>query len=201
MLDIYKILKNTTVEGPGSRFCIWAQGCSKHCRGCWAKETWSFGVGKKFTVEELFSLILQEKNNIEGVTFLGGEPFEQARDFSLLAEKIKQVGLSVVCFTGLNFEDLKNKNDLDINSFLNNIDLLIDGGFEIENFDLSRPWVGSSNQRYIFLSNFYNLDEILAYKNKVEVRIDENGKVDVNGMADFEKIKTSLTLQLGKNSL
>ncbi len=38
MIDVYKIIPNTTVEGPGMRFCIWVQGCKKHCSGCWAKE-------------------------------------------------------------------------------------------------------------------------------------------------------------------
>lgn len=201
MIDVYKILKNTTVEGPGVRFCIWVQGCSKHCKGCWAKDTWAFGVGKKFSVDELFSQILDEKNNIEGVTFLGGEPFEQACELSNLAEKIKQIGLSVVCFSGLTLEELKSKNELPINKLLGNIDLLIDGGFEVDKFDLSRPWVGSSNQRYICLTDFYNLEQIMTYKNKIEVRLAKDGRLEVNGMGDFKAIKGSLALQLGKNDL
>ncbi len=198
MIDVYKIIANTTVEGPGIRFCIWVQGCNKHCSGCWAKDTWNFGVGSKYNVEELFSLIKQE-TQIEGVTFLGGEPFEQAKELAVLAQMIKSAGLSVVCFTGYTLEELRLKNSADINSFLENIDLLIDGGFEKEKFDLSRPWVGSSNQRFIFLTDRYNQEEISLYKNKIEVRISQDGKTEINGMGDFDKVKQNFCLQLGKN--
>lgn len=198
MIDVYKIIANTTVEGPGIRFCIWVQGCKKHCSGCWAKDTWKFGVGSKYNVEELFSLIKQE-TQIEGVTFLGGEPFEQAKELAVLVQMIKSAGLSVVCFTGYTLEELRLKNSADINSFLDNIDLLIDGGFEKEKFDLSRPWVGSSNQRFIFLTDRYNQEEISLYKNKIEVRISQDGKTEINGMGDFDKVKQNFCLQLGKN--
>ncbi len=200
MLDIYKIISHTTVEGPGERFCIWFQGCKKHCLGCWAKDTWSFGIGQKYFVEDLFEMIKSTKN-IEGVTFLGGEPFEQAEEISYLAEKIKSIGLTIVCFTGYTIEELTAKQNEYIEKMLSNTDLLIDGGFEKEKFDLSRPWVGSSNQRYIFLTDAYNLKQISQYKNKVEMRISSNGKLEVNGMGDFAEIKEKFYLQLGKNKL
>ena len=79
--------------------------------------------------------------------------------------------------------------------------MLVDGGFEKDNFDLSRPWVGSSNQRYIFLTDFYSPEEIKKYKNKVEVRISEGGKLEINGMGDFERIKKDFCLQLGRNNV
>ncbi len=200
MLDIYKIISNTTVEGPGERFCIWLQGCKKHCDGCWAKETWSFGVGQKYSVDTLFEMIKLTKN-IEGVTFLGGEPFEQAEELGILAEKVKGIGLSIVCFTGYTFDELKEKQNSFIDRLLQNIDLLVDGEFQKDKFDLSRPWVGSSNQRYIFLSDFYNEKQILAYKNKVEMRISQDGRLEINGMGDFKEIKEKFYLQLGKNKL
>ena len=201
MIDIYKILENTTVEGPGNRFCIWTQGCKRHCPECWAKETWVFGVGKKYSVENLFAMIKTQSSLIEGVTFLGGEPFEQAKDLAKLSRLIKSLRLSIVCFTGYTIEELKEKNDEDINNFLSSIDLLIDGSFEKENYDLSRPWVGSSNQRYLFLTDFYTPEQIKKYKNKVEVRINQNGKVEINGMGDFSSINKNFCLQLGKDNV
>lgn len=200
MLNLYKIIPLTEVEGPNKRFCLWVQGCKKHCVGCWAKETWEFGIGTDFSVEELTELITNQKE-IEGVTFLGGEPFEQAEPLSRIAQNVKKLGLSVVCFTGYTIEELRAKNSQAINKLLENIDLLVDGGFEKDNFDLSRPWVGSSNQRYIFLTDFYSPEEIKKYKNKVEVRISEGGKLEINGMGDFERIKKDFCLQLGRNNV
>ncbi len=200
MLNLYKIIPLTEVEGPNKRFCLWVQGCKKHCVGCWAKETWKFGVGTDYSVEELTELVTNQKE-IEGVTFLGGEPFEQAEPLSRFAQNVKKLGLSVVCFTGYTIEELRAKNSQSVNKLLENIDLLVDGGFEKDNFDLSRPWVGSSNQRYIFLTDFYSPEEIKKYKNKVEVRISEGGKLEINGMGDFERIKKDFCLQLGRNNV
>lgn len=197
-MKIYKIIKNTTVEGPGNRFCIWVQGCSRHCRGCFAQETWDFSAGEYYDVNVLFDMI-KSQNGIEGVTFLGGEPFEQINDVLELSKLIKSINLSIVCFTGFKIEELKQKNDNNINKLLTMIDLLIDGGFEKEKFDLSRPWVGSSNQRYIFLSNRYNAEHIKKYKNKIEMRIDSNGKILINGMGDFEELKRNFSLQQPEN--
>ncbi len=198
MLDVYKILKKTTVEGPGTRFCIWVQGCKKHCPDCFAKETWAFNAGQKYSVEELFEQIKSEKD-LEGVTFLGGEPFEQAKDLAKLSSLVKNIGLSVLCFTGYTIEQLRAKKSADVDAFLENIDLLIDGGFEKENFDLSRPWVGSSNQRYLYLTDTYSPEIIKTYKNKVEARISPDGRLEINGMGDFKAIREKFCLQLGKN--
>ena len=200
MIDVFKLLKNTQVEGPGKRCCIWVQGCKKHCPNCWAKDTWEFGIGTKYSVDDLFNQI-KEVQDIEGITFLGGEPFEQADELAELSIKIKGLGLSVLCFTGYTLEELQSKNDDGVNLFLSSIDLLIDGGFEQDKFDLSRPWVGSSNQRYIFLTDFYNQEIISRYKNKIEARIGEDGKLEINGMGDFDQIRRNFCLQLGKNNV
>lgn len=189
-MRIYKIIERTFVEGPGERFCIWVQGCSKHCEGCFAKETWDISSGEEYSVSELFAMIKSQKN-IEGVTFLGGEPFEQKEELLNLSKLIKKEKLSIVCFTGFRIEELKSQNDKTINELLGNIDLLIDGGFEKDKFDLSRPWVGSSNQRYIFLTEKYSENTIMQYKNKIEMRINTNGEIVINGMGDFEALKNT----------
>ena len=191
-LNIFKILNKTTAEGPGKRFCLWVQGCSRHCRGCHAKSTWSHNINKLMDVDEVFNLI-KSQTDIEGVTFLGGEPFEQAQALSLLAQKVKETGLSVMTFSGNSYEDLKNSKDIFVQKLLKYTDLLVDGEFREDCFDLSRPWVGSKNQRYIFLSGRYSLQEIMRCNNKIELHIDKNGVVFVNGMTDFKELKKYLT--------
>lgn len=200
ILNVYKIIKTTEVEGPGKRFCIWVQGCKKHCKGCFATQTWEFGKGTDYLIEELYTQI-EKVSEIEGITLLGGEPFEQAQALFELTSKVKQIGLSVICFTGYKFEELEKSKNPAIPKLLKNIDLLIDGEFKQENFDLSRPWVGSSNQRYIFLSDFYNIEDIKKYHNKIEMRISQDGKLEINGMGDFEQIQEKFCLQLGKNNI
>lgn len=190
-LRVFNILKNTKVEGPGRRYCIWTQGCSRHCKGCQAVHTWSHSGGKLYDVNELIQDVEAQKG-IEGVTFLGGEPFEQAEALGIIAEAVKSKGLSVLCFTGGLIEELRlnpvNKKLLD------NTDLLIDGAFEIDKLDYSRPWCGSSNQRYHFLTDRYNEDIFTKYKNKVEVNISKSGIVFMNGMGDFEDIMRKIDL-------
>ncbi|MBR6127343.1 radical SAM protein, partial [bacterium] len=136
--------------------------------------------------------ISKHKKEIEGVTFLGGEPFEQAEALGEIAEAVKKEGLGVLCFTGGLLEDLrkeeKNKKLLD------NTDLLIDGAFEIDKVDYSRPWCGSSNQRYHFLTDRYNEEIFTKYKNKVEVNINKNGQVFMNGMGNFDEILQKVDL-------
>ena len=190
-IRIFKILKKTKVEGPNTRYCIWVQGCSKHCEGCYATSTWNKNGGTIYDTKDLIADILNQKE-IEGVTFLGGEPFEQAKALAMIARAVKRKGLSVLTFTGNIYENLKKSEDKNIQRLLKYTDLLIDGGFEKENFDLSRPWVGSKNQRYIFLTDYYCENDIKKYKNKIEIRVNNQGAVALNGMGDFNKIEEAL---------
>lgn len=184
-LFIHRYLPLTTVEGPGKRFCLWVQGCSIRCEGCGVPWTWVRENGKTISVEDLFSEIKKSKqlNGIEGVTFLGGEPFDQAEALGKLAIMVKDLGLTVMTFTGYLYEDIKNRNEF--HTLLSATDLLVDGPFVKDKLDLSRPWVGSSNQRYRFLTPSYkdlenNLEKI---HNKVEIRINKDGSISINGMA------------------
>lgn len=189
-LMIHRYLPLTTVEGPGKRFCLWVQGCSIRCEGCGVPWTWSKKNGTSISVEELFLEIKRSKleHNIEGVTFLGGEPFDQAEPLGELARKVKELGLTVMTFSGYLYENLEKRKEC--HNLLNATDLLIDGPFMKDKLDLSRPWVGSSNQRYHFLTTAYQHleNKLTTIENKIEVRITKDGFVSVNGMA------TQLTL-------
>lgn len=188
---IYKILKRTKVEGPKTRYCIWFQGCSKHCNGCWAIQTWDKNGGIVYEVDDILEDIKNTKG-IDGVTFLGGEPFEQLDAITYLAREVQKLGLSVVCFTGLKIEELKDKE------VLKYIDLLIDGEYREEEQDFSKPWVGSKNQRYHFLTDYFD-ESIFKYKNKVEINIQKNGVVFINGMGDFKKLTQNLNIRTKRN--
>ena len=191
-IRIFNIIKNTKVEGPGNRYCIWTQGCSHHCKGCQAIHTWAHDSGKIMETNDIILDILNQKN-IEGITFLGGEPFEQAEACGIIAKEVKKQGLSVLSFTGGYLEDLKLDEKKKL--LLENTDLLIDGPFEIDKTDYSRPWCGSSNQRYHFLTDRYNENIFTKYKNKVEVNISQNGIVFMNGMGNFDKILKEINLK------
>ena len=190
-IQIHRYLNRTKMAGPGWRFCIWVQGCSRHCKGCMAKETWPHNGGAVIDTRELLKQIAAT-SDIEGVSFLGGEPFEQPDAVAALAEQIQAAGLSIVTFTGFTHEELISLDNQKIRRLLETTDLLIDGSFAQDRFDLSRPWVGSSNQRFQFLTDRYNESDLAEVHNQIEVRIAPNGKTLINGMGDFSKIKELL---------
>ena len=176
----------TTVEGPGKRFCIWVQGCSLHCKGCANSAMWDKNGGTIYKVENLIDLIKSYKEKIEGITFLGGEPLEQIEAVTEISKAVQIFGLSVLVFTGYEYSDLKNRQDFQ--ELIRYVDILIDGRYEEDKQDFSRPWVGSSNQNYYFFTDRYDESIINTYKNKIEVRIDKNNKISLNGMGNFKEL-------------
>ena len=183
-LRVHRIAESTTMEGPGKRYCVWVQGCGRHCGGCLAADTWDANGGELFTTDEITQNALGAAG-IEGITFVGGEPFEQARPLYEIGKALKARGLSVVTYTGYTLEEIQASNNDDFNCLIEVTDLLIDGAFQIDKKSFDRPWVGSSNQRYIFLSDRYNEDDISRVANKLEVRIFPDGKTQVTGIGDF----------------
>lgn len=197
-IRLHRFLPKTAVEGPGTRCCIWVQGCLLHCPGCGAEQTWDTEGGQGYEADDLFQLI-KNIEGIEGVTFLGGEPFLQAEGLYYLGKKIQDLGLSVLTFTGYTYEEIIETNDCHWNNLISVTDILIDGPFVISKFDLSRPWVGSSNQKYRFLTVRYQhlQEQLLKIKNKMEVQIHSNGSIQISGMGNFERIKKEI-MNLGE---
>lgn len=193
-IRLYKLIEFTSVEGPGIRTCIWVQGCSIKCNGCANSKTWSDKEEKKILIDELASYIIEYKNKIEGVTFSGGEPFEQSSSLSKLGKIIRENNLTIITFTGYTYEQILSSNNKDWNELLNVTDLLIDGPYRIDLHDLSRPWVGSSNQKYRFLTNRYRYleNKLSCVGNKFEFHMKSDGKLFINGMGNFEKLKLFL---------
>lgn len=186
-IRIHNYIPISTVEGPGKRFVIWTQGCSLECKGCANYKMWDKNGGKLFNTKDIIDSIEKYSDLIEGITFLGGEPLEQIRPVIEISKAIHNMGLSVLLFTGYEYSQIcQNDNFVELKEYL---DILIDGRFDINKLDYSRPWVGSSNQNYYFLSDRYNQNILQEYKNKIEVRFDKNNsKINLNGMGNYQKV-------------
>lgn len=191
-MRIHRVIPRTRAEGPGERFTIWTQGCHNGCPGCYSTALWDPAGGQEITPEELIGKIRQTPG-IEGITFLGGEPMEQAEELAAIARATQEIGLSVLTFTGLVYEDILAQADPAKLALLAHTDLLIDGPYRRELHDTSRPWVGSKNQRYLFLTDRYTMQDVTACHNRVELRLDKSGILRLNGMGDFSALEQALT--------
>jgi anaerobic ribonucleoside-triphosphate reductase activating protein len=135
--------------------------------------------------------------DIEGVTFLGGEPFDQPGELGLAAGLIRRLGLSVMTFTGFYLKDLVVSNDAGVAKLLAETDLLVDGPFIQDLLDQSRPWLGSSNQNFHFLSDRYSAKDVKS-EDFLEITVKADGSVALNGWApsnEIEELLGSLTYQ------
>lgn len=126
-----------------------------------------------------------EVSDIEGMTFLGGEPFEQAEALAELGRMVRERGLSVMTFTGYVLEKILKSSRKGWHDLLAVTDLLLDGPYVQALTDTSRPWVGSSNQRFHFLTPRYrDLEtQLESIPNRIEVRLQPDGRVLLNGLA------------------
>lgn len=140
------LTRDSIVDGDGLRTVIWTQGCRHNCEGCHNKKAQSFSGGLLVRVEDIKKEI--DKLKIQrGITFSGGEPFEQSKACSDIAKYAKSRGYDIWAYTGYLIEDLiKDKEKF---NFLKQVDILVDGPFILEKRDLTLKFRGSSNQRIV----------------------------------------------------
>lgn len=177
-LNIAYINTCTETEGPYKRLAIWFQGCNILCKACCNPELQALRIRHIITVEELFNIILDSKDkyDIEGVTFLGGEPTLQEGLISL-AFLLKMNNIGTILFTGKKIEMLDN-------DLINNLDLVIDGKFEVSKIDTKRNLIGSENQNIYFLTNRYKKEEKWFFEKrekKIEINIMKENSIFISG--------------------
>ncbi|QEH61445.1 anaerobic ribonucleoside-triphosphate reductase activating protein [Spiroplasma chinense] len=178
-INVAKFLMNSEIEGPGTRFVIWFQGCNINCNGCSNQELIPLEPKYFIPTSLLFEKILEAKEEfcIEGVTLLGGEPFLQPDALLELTNFCKANDLTVICFTGYIYEKL----NLEYQNILSNIDILIDGPFLIKQLDYKRRLIGSKNQRVIKLTEFYkDCDYFEKPHSEIEIQL-YNNRLSMNG--------------------
>ena len=145
-------------DGPGVRVSLFVSGCRHHCKGCFNAETWNFDYGTLYTEEtEEYIIQLLSKPYIQGLTILGGEPFEPENQRGLirLLQRVKSdcPEKDIWCYTGYTLEQALTDGSscrCEItDAFLSMIDVLLDGKFIEELKDITLEFRGSANQRII----------------------------------------------------
>lgn len=179
----------TLAEGPGARLALWAQGCTLRCPGCCNPHLFAAAGGAEWEVEALLARAAALRGQVEGVTLLGGEPFEQAEALAAFARGSRALGLTVMTFTGYALEELVAPGAEaalpGARALLEATDLLVDGRYDAARPERVRRWAGSENQRFHFLTAAYAPGVERAPPGEpdelVEVRLAPDGGVRVNG--------------------
>ena len=137
-------------NGPGIRRVLYSQGCKHNCNNCFNMDTHSFLGGELKDMDEIIASITSNPM-LNGVTFSGGDPFEQADKFAYIAKEIKKSNLNIWSYTGYTFEYiLEHKSESNgWGELLKYIDVLVDSKFVEAKKDPRIKFRGSSNQRII----------------------------------------------------
>ena len=169
---VHSTLPRSAVNGPGERAVVWLQGCDLRCPGCWNGSTHAFDRSRDRSVQDVGGWILSCRG-VEGVTFSGGEPFQQAPELYLLCEYVKsrKPDLSIGVFSGYTLRELAHgqwrwkTHDGDawvkgnaalfkhIKQFL---DFGVFGRFRQSMACRDKPLCGSRNQEVVFFSGRYS---------------------------------------------
>ncbi len=158
-----QIRKYDIANGPGIRSSIFVTGCHLNCKNCFNKDYQDPNFGESWTQETTDEIISYLNDpNIAGLTILGGEPFEHARDLCDIIRDIKkQNDKSIWIYSGFVFEELI-KNE-ETNNLLSLVDVLVDGPFIESKKDLTLAFRGSSNQRIINVKDSMDSDRVILY--------------------------------------
>lgn len=178
LLNIHAVLPRSRVNGPGTRTVIFFQGCARRCPGCFNPDTHTFGPKNLYTPEYIFNEFLYSP--VEGITLSGGEPFMQPCGLLSVLRLARDRGLSSVVYTGFTYEELKERGRY--SESLKLIDVLIDGGYKEEMKEMTLLARGSTNQRFIFLTGRYRLEDLLMPA-RAEITIGKDGLVTETGFS------------------
>lgn len=158
-------------NGSGVRVTLFVSGCRNHCKNCFNPMTWSFEYGRVLeqkTIDEIIEHI--KKPFIQGLTILGGEPFEPENQKEILDVilKVRQEvpNKNIWVYSGFTFEELMGQEESraslkEAKQILENIDVLVDGRYVDELRDIRLKFRGSRNQRIIDVPNTLKQNKVV----------------------------------------
>ena len=148
-------------NGEGVRTTLFVSGCRRGCKNCFNAVAWDFAAGDPFTPGVADQIIASIDHPFcDGLTLLGGEPMEPENQMGLVdfVERVRaaypvESGKTIWCYTGNHFEQEILRPGCGrcevTDEFLQYIDVLVDGDFVQDKYDISLRFRGSSNQRII----------------------------------------------------
>lgn len=149
-MQIDRIYYPVKTLGYGKRIGIWTIGCKRKCRNCSNPELWEENPDKDIPVKTITDIILKYKDNIDGITITGGEPFLQPEELFSLIEKTREMGIEdILIYTGFSFEELTENP---VTKKITEISGVIVDGEYIDELNNNIGIKGSLNQRVIVIN-------------------------------------------------
>jgi anaerobic ribonucleoside-triphosphate reductase activating protein len=154
LLNVATVRPRTRTNGPGWRAAVWVQGCTIRCLGCFNPHTHAHEAKRLWCPEDLAERLVTP--DVEGITILGGEPFEQAAAGGRLATRARELGASVVTYSGYTWSYLRRSTCPEVQALIAASDVLIAGPYVAAKRNDGVGWHGSTNQEVVFLTERYD---------------------------------------------
>lgn len=184
-LNMASRLPCTEAEGPGRRAALWVQGCNKRCRGCCNPAYLQLVERELVSTASVLEWLenAHHAHDLEGVTFLGGEPMLQAQGLAVVAQGAQSLGLSVMVFSGYTKKELDVLQLPGVDQLLRYTDVLVDGPYEVNLPEQNRRWAGSTNQQFHYPTERYDarIESDGEVERVLEVRLQADGSMFING--------------------
>ena len=181
-ISLAAMVSRTRSEGPGERFALWVQGCSIRCPGCCNPEMQPFSGGHSYTMGELLQKIVDAE--VEGVSILGGEPFDQAQSLGVLARELQKRDIGIVVFSGYEMDEIEAREEFQL--LFQHTDLLKTGPYIQSRRSRKIRWMGSENQRFHFLTDRYRNHPDIRQNYTQSITLDlSEGEINASGWPDF----------------
>ena len=195
MINIYcyEVVENEHLYGPGKRLLLFTQGCSFRCKGCTNQHLWKFGEGIDVTADE----IVNQCNDLDGITLHGGEPLDQANVLVELINKIKRQGKTVILFTGYMFKEL---NKVQKQAWLSS-DIVISGRYEEQKRNIYLQFRGSTNQKVFTHKGKYKDYKIRDGQTVAILSFNEKGEMQSRGFRTDALEQLLNEISKGKNEV
>ena len=170
-MNFATIKKRDIADGPGVRVSLFVSGCTHRCEGCFNEIAWDFDYGAPFTEaveQELLEALAPEY--IQGLTLLGGEPFEPQNQRALLPflKRVRETypQKNIWCYSGYTLDQLQGESRARCevtDEMLGMLDVLVDGRFVLAKKNIRLRFRGSENQRLIDMNKTREAGEIVLW--------------------------------------